>query len=36
VPLLLTLGAATIPGDPARTAIDGIWFGNSIRSVQMA
>jgi hypothetical protein len=26
----------TIPGDPARTAIDGIWFGNSIRSVQMA
>ena len=36
VPLLLTLGAATTPGEPATTAIDRIWYGNSIRSVQVA
>jgi 4,5-DOPA dioxygenase extradiol len=35
VPLLLTLGAATQPGTAA-TAIDGVRFGNSIRSIQVA
>lgn len=36
VPLLLTLGAATDPEAPATTAIEGLWLGNSIRSVQVA
>ncbi len=36
VPLLLALGAATTPDTPARTAIDRVRFGNSIRSVQFA
>lgn len=36
VPLLLTLGAATDPEAPATTAIERLWFGNSIRSVQVA
>lgn len=35
VPLLLTLGAATDPST-ATSPIDRIWFGNSIRSVQVA
>ena len=34
VPLLLTLGAATEPAS-ATSAIDRIWFGNSIRSIQV-
>jgi 4,5-DOPA dioxygenase extradiol len=34
VPLLLTLGAATDPST-ASSAIDRIWFGNSIRSIQV-
>lgn len=36
VPLLLTLGAATDPEAPPTTAIERFWFGNSIRSVQVA
>jgi 4,5-DOPA dioxygenase extradiol len=35
VPLLLTVGAATRPGTAA-TAIGGVRFGNSIRSIQVA
>ena len=35
VPLLLTLGAASQPGTAA-TAIGGVRFGNSIRSIQVA
>ncbi|WP_248763837.1 class III extradiol ring-cleavage dioxygenase [Pseudarthrobacter sp. SSS035] len=36
VPLLLTLGAGSKLGAPATTAIDRLWFGNSIRSLQVA
>jgi 4,5-DOPA dioxygenase extradiol len=36
VPLLLTLGASTAPGRSVTTAFDGMWMGNSIRSVQAA
>lgn len=36
VPLLLTLGAATDPTVAPTTAIDRMWFGNSIRSLQVA
>lgn len=36
VPLLLTLGAANDPEAPPATAIERIWFGNSIRSIQVA
>ncbi len=36
VPLLLTLGAGTTPGQSVTTAFDGMWMGNSIRSVQTA
>ena len=36
VPLLLTLGAGTTPGQSVTTAFDGMWMGNSIRSVQAA
>ncbi|WP_093585088.1 DODA-type extradiol aromatic ring-opening family dioxygenase [Geodermatophilus amargosae] len=36
VPLLLTLGAGTAPGQSVTTAFDGMWMGNSIRSVQAA
>ncbi|NQU37485.1 MAG: dioxygenase [Actinobacteria bacterium] len=36
VPLLLTLGAATNPGEAVHTAIEGAWLGNSIRSIQVA
>lgn len=36
VPLLLTLGAAFDPEQPATTAIERIVLGNSIRSVQVA
>ncbi len=36
VPLLLALGASTAPGQSVTTAFDGMWMGNSIRSVQAA
>jgi 4,5-DOPA dioxygenase extradiol len=36
VPLLLTLGAGTAPGQSVTTAFDGMWHGNSIRSIQAA
>lgn len=36
VPLLLTMGAANEPADGAVTAIGRSWFGNSIRSIQVA
>jgi 4,5-DOPA dioxygenase extradiol len=36
VPLLLTMGAANEPAGGAVTAIGRSWFGNSIRSIQMA
>ncbi len=36
VPLLLTLGAGTTPGQSVTTAFDGMRHGNSIRSVQAA
>ena len=36
VPLLLTMGASTTTGTSATTGVDGMWFGNSIRSLQMA
>jgi 4,5-DOPA dioxygenase extradiol len=36
VPLLLTLGAGTTPGQSVTTAFDGMWHGNSIRSIQAA
>ena len=36
VPLLLTMGASTTTGKSASTGVDGMWFGNSIRSLQMA
>jgi 4,5-DOPA dioxygenase extradiol len=36
VPLLLTLGAANEPADGVVTPIGRSWFGNSIRSVQVA
>ena len=36
VPLLLTMGASTTTGRAATTGVDGMWFGNSIRSLQMA
>ena len=36
VPLLLTLGAGTTPGQSVTTAFDGMWMGNSIRSIQTA
>ncbi len=36
VPLLLTLGAATSPGKSVTTAFEGMWHGNSIRSIQAA
>jgi 4,5-DOPA dioxygenase extradiol len=36
VPLLLTLGASTTAGQPATTAVDGMRYGNSIRSIQVA
>lgn len=36
VPLLLTPGASSTPGQSVTTAFDGMWMGNSIRSVQAA
>lgn len=36
VPLFITLGAATDPGQPPSTVIDGYFFGLSKRSVQVA
>ena len=36
VPLLLTLGAGTTPGQSVTTAVEGMWHGNSIRSIQAA
>jgi 4,5-DOPA dioxygenase extradiol len=36
VPLLLTLGAESTSGQPVTSAIDGMWHGNSIRSIQAA
>jgi 4,5-DOPA dioxygenase extradiol len=36
VPLLLTLGAGTTPGQAVTTAFDGMKHGNSIRSLQAA
>jgi len=35
VPLLLTMGASTTTGRTATSGVDGQWFGNSIRSLQM-
>jgi 4,5-DOPA dioxygenase extradiol len=35
VPLLLTMGASTTTGRTATSGVDGTWFGNSIRSLQM-
>lgn len=35
-PLFLTLGAATVPGTPATTALDGFWWGLARRSVEVA
>ena len=35
VPLLLTMGASTTTGRTVTTGVDGTWFGNSIRSLQM-
>lgn len=34
-PLFVTLGAATGPGEPPHTVIDGYWFGLAKRSVQV-
>ena len=36
VPLLLTLGAGATPGQSVTTAFEGMWMGNSIRSIQTA
>lgn len=36
VPLLLTMGAASHPGTSTLSPIDRLWFGNSIRSLQVA
>lgn len=36
VPLLLALGAGTTAGQSATTAVDGMRYGNSIRSIQVA
>ena len=36
VPLLLTMGASTTTGRTATSGVDGTWYGNSIRSLQMA
>jgi len=36
IPLFVTLGAATTPGDPGAQVIDGFWFGLSKRSLQVA
>jgi 4,5-DOPA dioxygenase extradiol len=35
VPLLLTMGASTTTGQTTTSGVDGMWFGNSIRSLQM-
>lgn len=35
-PLFVTLGAATTPGEPAATAIDGFFMGLAKRSIQVA
>ena len=35
-PIFLTLGAATEPGTPATTALDGFWWGLARRSVEVA
>jgi len=35
-PLFLTLGAATEPGTPATTALDGFWWGLARRSIEVA
>ena len=35
VPLLLTMGASTTTGKATISGVDGMWFGNSIRSLQM-
>jgi 4,5-DOPA dioxygenase extradiol len=35
VPLLLAAGAGTEPGRGVASAIDRIWLGNSIRSIQI-
>ena len=35
VPLLLTIGASTTTGQTATSGVEGTWFGNSIRSLQM-
>jgi 4,5-DOPA dioxygenase extradiol len=36
VPLFVTLGAATDPGSPRESTIDGFWMGLSKRSLQVA
>ena len=36
VPLLLTMGASTTTVQVATSGVEGTWFGNSIRSLQMA
>jgi 4,5-DOPA dioxygenase extradiol len=36
VPLLLAMGASTTTGKSAVSGVDGMWFGNSIRSPQMS
>jgi 4,5-DOPA dioxygenase extradiol len=36
VPLLLTMGASTDTGQTTTSGVAGTWFGNSIRSLQMA
>jgi 4,5-DOPA dioxygenase extradiol len=36
VPLLLSIGAGSEPGTGVTSAIDRIWYGNSIRSLQVA
>ena len=35
VRLLLAMGASTTTGQTASTGVEGTWFGNSIRSLQM-
>ena len=36
LPLFVTLGAATYPGQPVQTVIDGYWMGLAKRSFQVA
>ncbi len=35
VPLLLAMEASTTTGQSTTSGVDGTWFGNSIRSLQM-